>query len=89
MINNKSEIEKEKTTGFYDDNIITAENLKIGDIVLSDENDNHKWQVVDVGNNITFKDLDAETFGGILNQTKIVRAYAGWQKDKYKLIFGK
>ena len=42
MINNKSEIEKEKTTGFYDDNIITAENLKIGDIVLSDENDNHK-----------------------------------------------
>lgn len=89
MNNNKSEIEKEITTGFYDDNIITAENLKVGDIVLSNENDNHKWQVVDVGNDIIFKDLDAETFGGILNQTKIVYAYAGWQKDKYKLIFRK
>lgn len=73
--------------GYYNDNIVTAENLNIGDIVLSDENDGHRWQVINKDNNgITFKDIDDNTFGGILEQTKISKVYPEWKDDTYKII---
>lgn len=78
--------QENRKKGYYNDNIIKAENLSIGDVVLSNNGDNHKWQVVDIGKNITFKDLDAETYGDILNKTKIVCAYENWGNDKYELV---
>ena len=60
--------------------------LTVGEVVKSPKGDGHRWKVEETQSQITFKDLDYNSFGGIIAGNHITKTYAGWEDEEYEVI---
>ena len=60
--------------------------LTVGEVVKSPEGDGHRWKVEKTQSQITFKDLDYNSFGGVIAGSLFTDTSEGWGDEEYEVI---